>query len=37
MAIPQVGLDDAPAADQSAACRRGYAGAAMSFGSRTKL
>ena len=36
-AIPQIGLDDAPAADQLAARRRGHVGTAMSLGSRTRL
>ena len=37
LAIPDVGLDDPPAADEFAVHRRSHAGAAMSFGSRVKL
>ncbi len=36
-AIPQIGLDDAPAAGQLAACGRAHVGTAISFGSRTRL
>jgi hypothetical protein len=36
-AIPQIGLDDAPAADQLAARRATHACTAMSLGSRTRL
>ncbi|BBD41156.1 hypothetical protein Amn_pb01470 (plasmid) [Aminobacter sp. Y103A] len=37
IAIPQIGLDNAPAADHLAARRRGHVGTASSFGSRTRL
>ena len=37
LAIPDVGLDDPPAADELAVHRRSHAGAAMSFGSRVRL
>src|SRR5262245_50791415 len=37
IAIPQIGLDDAPASDQLAARGRSHVGTAMSFGSRTRL
>ncbi len=36
-AIPQIGFDDPPAADQLAARGRGHVGTASSFGSRTRL
>ena len=35
--IPQMGFDDAPAADRPATRRRTHAGTAMSLGSRTRL
>ena len=37
IAIPEVGLDDPPAADQAAVGRRLHAGAPRSFGSRARL
>ena len=37
LAIPDVGLNDPPAADEHAVHRRSHAGAAMSFGSRVRL
>ena len=36
-AIPKIGLDDAPTADQLAVPRHAHAGTATSFGSRTRL
>jgi hypothetical protein len=36
-AIPYISLDNAPAADQLAACWRNHAGTVSSFGSRTRL
>ncbi len=37
IAIPDIGLDDPPAADQLAIGRRAYVAAAMSLGSRARL
>jgi len=37
LVVPNVGLDDPPAADEFAVHRRSHAGAAMSFGSRIRL
>ena len=37
IAIPKIGLDDPPAADQLAVRRRTHVGAASNFGNRTRL
>ena len=37
IAIPEIGLDDPPTADELAVGGRAHVGAAMSFGSRVRL
>jgi hypothetical protein len=37
VAIPNIGLNDPPAANEFATCGRPHVGAAISFGSRTRL
>jgi hypothetical protein len=37
VAVPNVGFDDAPAADKQTGCRRAHVGAATSLGKRTRL